>query len=294
MTTDASTGRHVVLTGATGYIGRAVLAHLLTSGHRVTAIVRSASSARAVDEAGATPLVGDLFDTAWLTAQLREADALVHTAAGSDADDARLNDSVIDAALKAFAGTDKPFVHTGGVWTHGSGAAITEDSPADPPAITGWRVAGEERVLASDVRASVVRPGIVYGHGEGIPAAALVGAPRDEEGRLVLIGDGSQHWTTVHVEDLADLYVRVLDSAPGGQAYLGVNVDHPTVRELGEALGPVVAGSGLEAVERFGAPFAEALLLDQQAAGSRGTELGWTPSHPSLVDLLAAGYPADR
>ncbi|GAA4121203.1 NAD-dependent epimerase/dehydratase family protein [Nocardioides fonticola] len=292
--TDEPTASHVVLTGGTGYIGRAVLAHLLTSGHRVTAIVRSQASAQVVDEAGATPLVGDLFDSAWLAEQLRGADALVHTAAGSDADDARLNDAVIAAALEAFAGTEKPFVHTGGIWTYGANSAITEDSPADPPAITAWRVAGEEKVLTSGLRASVVRPGIVYGHGGGIAAMALVGAPRDAEGRRVLVGSGEQHWTTVHVEDLADLYVRVLEQAPGGQAYLGVAGASPTVRELGEALGPVVAGSGLEAVERFGAPFAEALLLDQQAVGNRGAELGWTPSHPTLVELLAAGYPADR
>ena len=121
------------------------------------------------------------------------------------------------------------------------------------------------------MRASVVRPGIVYGHGAGIPAM-LAGGPRDESGALVLIGTGDQHWTTVHVDDLADLYLLVLGNAPGGTAYVGANGTNPTVRELGEAVvgpdGAVVDGSAEEAAGRFGAGFAEALLLDQQSPGS--------------------------
>lgn len=282
----------ILLTGATGLIGRAVLSQLLDAGHDVTAVVRSTASADAVAAAGATPLEGDLFDSAWVAEALTGVDAAIHTAAGSDADDARLNDAVIDAAIRSFAGTDRPFVHTGGVWTHGSGAAITEDTPQDPPAITAWRVAGERRLLDSGVRAAVVRPGIVYGHGGGIPAMTLVQGPRDDDGRLVLVGTGEQHWTTVHVDDLAELYLRIVEQGATG-AFLGTGPDSPTVRALGEALGPVVAGSAEEAASRFGGPFAEALLLDQQAAGSRGLELGWTPRRPSLLDLLGRGYPAE-
>lgn len=284
----------ILLTGGTGYIGNAVLRRLLAAGHEVTAVVRSEESAAKVRDAGATPLVGDLFDSTWLRGQLETVQGAVHTAAGSDADDAALNDSVIDAVLAAFGGTDKPFVHTVGIWTYGDNPDIADDDPQQPPAITSWRPAGEERLLGSDVRASVVRPGIVYGHGGGIPNL-LAGGPRDDDGALTLIGTGDQHWTTVHVDELADLYLLVLDQAPGGTAFIGANGTNPTVRELGEALAPaVVSGSGEEAAGRLGPAFAEALLLDQQSKGTAARGLGWQPSAPSLADLLRDGYPAER
>jgi len=284
----------ILLTGATGYIGNAVLKRLVAEGHEVTAIVRSDEAAEKVRQPGVVTIKGDLFDTAWLTGHLETVHGAIHTAAGADGNDEGLDESVIDAVLRAFDGTDRPFVHTGGAWTYGDGADLSEDDPAHPPAITAWRVEGEQRLLASGVRASVVQPGIVYGHGAGI-VTALAGGPRDDDGALVLIGSGDQHWTTVHVDDLADLYLRVLDQGPGGQAYVGASGVNPTVRELGEAAaGAVVPGSPQEASARLGDAFAEALLLDQQATGAKARDLGWEPSQPGLVELLAQGYPEER
>ena len=282
----------IVLTGATGLIGSAVLDALVAGGHQVTAVVRSQQSSLRVSDAGATGVIGDLFDAQWLASELRGHDGLIHTAAGSDERDADLNDAVIAAALDAFAGTDKPFVHTGGIWTYGSGTAITEATEPNPPTITAWRPAGEQRILDSDVKASVIQPAIVYGRGAGIPAMLAGGAA--EDGTLPLIGSGDQHWTTVHVDDLADLYVRALTQAPGGKAYIAASGDNPTVRELGEAVTDIVVPESDEAtVARLGA-FGEALLLDQQATGSRArTELGWTPTRPTLLELLSKGYSPD-
>ena len=126
----------ILLTGGTGFVGAAVLRRLVDDGHAVTAVVRSESSGETVAAAGATPLQGDLFDSAWLAAQLREHDAGVHTAAPGDETSATMDDAVVDAAVEAFGGTDKPFVHTGGVWTYGSGADLDEETPYDAPAIT--------------------------------------------------------------------------------------------------------------------------------------------------------------
>jgi nucleoside-diphosphate-sugar epimerase len=280
----------ILLTGGTGYIGKAVLTRLVDAGHSVTAIVRSETSAAVVNAAGATAVVGDLFDSAWVASRMADVDAAIHTAAGSDADDARLNDSVIDAAISSLAG--KPFVLTGGVWTYGSGSDITEESAPNPPAITAWRVEDEERLFASGVHAVEVQPSIVYGYGTGI-VSMLIGGPRDESGALVLMGNGEQHWGTVHVDDLADLYLLAL-TAPSG-LYIGTSGESPTVRELGEAYADsVVAGSAEELAGRVGEAFAEALLLDQQASGAKAKALGWSPSAPSLVELLADGYPTNR
>lgn len=285
----------ILLTGATGYIGGATLKALVAAGHSVTAIVRSFEAAAKVDVHGdqATAVIGDLADTVWLTERLRAVDGAIHLATSDDA--SALDDAVLDAVTVAFAGTDKPYVHTGGVWVWGDSASISEDDPQSPPAITAWRAAREERLLSSGIRASLIAPAIVYGHGGGIPSM-LVGAPRDASGALTLVGGGEQHWATVHVDDLADLYVLAL-AAPGGETYIGASGASPTVRELGEAIvgpeGSVVADTVEGTRGRFGDAFAEALLLDQQADGAKArTQLGWSPSRASLVDELAAGYGA--
>ena len=277
----------ILLTGGTGFIGSAVLDQLVAAGHRVTAVVRSQKSSLHVQDAGATGIIGDLFNADWLAAELRGHDAAIHTAAGGDERDAELNDAVIDAAIAAFSGTEKPFIHTGGIWVYGNNPAITETSPLAAPDLTAWRVASEQRLLGSGIKASVVQPGIVYGYGKGIPAMLAVSP---EAGSVPLFGTGDQRWTTVHVDDLADLYVRVLEQAPGGRTYVGVSGQNPTVRELGEALGEVAAEDPAATIERLGG-FGEALLLDQQASGQRArSELGWQPTRPSLVDELRAGY----
>lgn len=109
------------------------------------------------------------------------------------------------------------------------------------------------------------------------------------------MGDGSQHWTTVHVDDLAELYVLALDAAAADEYYLGVSGHNPTVLELGEAAArgrswPVVPETTESARGRLGEAFADALLLDQQAGGAHAREaLGWSPSRSSLVEEFESG-----
>jgi nucleoside-diphosphate-sugar epimerase len=272
----------ILLTGGTGYIGSIVLDRLIAADHQVTAVVRSQKSSLQVTDAGATAVIGDLYDAEWLASELAQHEAAIHTAAGGDEKDPELNDAVINAAIEAFGGTTKPFIHTGGIWVYGNNSSIHESDELQPPAITAWRAAGEKRLLDSDVKASVIQPGIVYGYGQGIPAML---APQD--GTLTLFGSGDQHWTTVHVDDLADLYVAVLENAPGGEAYVGASGQNPTVRELGEAVTSDVTPESDEAtLARLGG-FGEALLLDQRASGEKARSLGWTPSRPSLVEELS-------
>jgi nucleoside-diphosphate-sugar epimerase len=278
---------NVLLTGSTGYIGSAVLRALLARGHDVLAAVRSERSAEAARVAGAEPVLVDLTDVPRVAALLRSVDGAIHLAA-SDEDAARLDDSVIDAVVESFGGTPKPYVHTSGVWLWGAGADLTEDAPFAPPALVRWRLGTEARLLASDVRTSVVAPGLVYGRGGGIPAGVVADGKRDDDGALLLVGDGEQHWTTVHVDDLADLYVLVLESAQPGGYYLGVNGHNPTAREIAEAVSARVAPEPAEASrQRLGTAFADALLLDQQASGVKARALGWRPTRPSVLDELA-------
>jgi nucleoside-diphosphate-sugar epimerase len=278
----------VLLTGSTGYVGSAVLEALVARGHDVLAVTRSASSAEQARAGGATAVVGDLGDAAWFTARLDEVDAAIHLAAADDGSSAELDDGVIDAVVAAFGGTDKPYLHTSGVWIFGAGADLTEDGPLQPPAIVAWRVEREQRLLASGVRATVIAPAIVYGRKGGIPVGVVAGGPRDEGGALLLVGDGTQHWTTVHVDDLADLYVLALEAGPAGERIIAAGGDNPTARQVAEAAAGEVAAESVEATRaRLGEAFADALLLDQQASGARARALGWRPSRPSLLEELA-------
>ena len=254
----------ILLTGATGLIGSSVLTALLAHGHEVVAIVRSDSSAKRASDAGATAVVGDISDATWFAEQLRGVDGAIHTASPGDETSATVDAAVVDAVIDAFGDTPKPYVHTGGIWVHGSGADLTEETPFAAPAI-------------------------VYGHGQGIPGV-LAAAPRTDDGRLTVLGDGTQHWATVHVDDLAELYVRVLEGAEVAGRVIGASGQNPTVRELAEALaGGEVVDEGADAsLERLGA-FGEALLLDQQASGAKARSLGWEPSRPSLLDEVRAG-----
>jgi nucleoside-diphosphate-sugar epimerase len=204
--------------------------------------------------------------------------------------------------LPALAGTGKAYVHTSGVWIHGSGT-VDEDTPFDPPQLTAWRLPLDARVRAAaadGVRGVVIAPGIVHGSGAGLPNLVRSG-PRTDDGALVLPGDGDQHWTTVHAEDLGRLYALAVARAEAGSYYLGVSGSNPTVREIGEAAERGTGGSGRvvgstpdETEDRLG-PLAAAFLLDQQATGEKARrELGWEPTGPSLTEDLATGSYAGR
>ena len=280
----------VLLTGGTGFIGSAVLARLIEGGHTVEAVVRNDDAARRVISAGAAAHVHDLTDVEWLSGLLRTVDAAIHTAAPSDGSNAAFDDAVIDAVISAFSGTDKPFVHTGGIWSYGSGTDITEATPNNAPALTAWRQQRETRILVSPVTAAVIAPALVYGDGGGIPALVADSPTRD--GAWLAIGTGEQHWTTVHRADLADLYVLVLEQRGEG-TFIAASGDNPTVAELTAAAsgGLPIAAEGAEASRgRLGEAFADALMLDQQATGAlaRAT-FGWVPSRRPLVEELGAG-----
>ncbi|WP_431221185.1 NAD-dependent epimerase/dehydratase family protein [Leifsonia xyli] len=290
---------NILLTGATGFIGSSVLPRLLDEGHTVTALVRDADKASIVEAAGATALIGDAADAALVEQAARASDGVIHLASGQDVDAV-----LVPAVIAGLAGSGKPFVHTGGVWTYGSNDDITEESPVAPPALTAWRGTAEGLVRAAEgVRGSIVVPSIVYGHGKGLPNV-IVGAPRgsDAAPALRLIGDGSQHWATVHVDDLAALYVLALERGEAGATYIGASGHNPTVRELAEAAAqaadvPSVAAESVEeSCSRLGEGLADALLLDQQARGSKARiDLGWEPNEPTLLqELLVGSYAPAR
>ena len=287
----------VALTGATGFVGSHILAELQASGHEVSALVRDDGQADAIAARGATPVVADLYDRPALAGLLSSADGAIHTASPGDATSADLDSAVADAAIDALAGTGKPYLHISGVWVYGSNSSISEESPFRAPALVSWKEPIERRILGtSGMRGAVIVSSVAYGDGGGGIPGLLLGSPRDDAGNLIMLGTGLQHWSTVHVADLADVFRRVLEDDSARGYYVVGNGVNPTVAELTEAAAVAVGapgavpGSDDEARARLGDYFAEVLLLDQGTSAARArAELGWQPSRPSLADELRRG-----
>jgi nucleoside-diphosphate-sugar epimerase len=288
---------NVVLTGATGFIGSHVLADLDKHGHEVTALVRDDIQAEAVAARGARPVVADLYGRTAVAKLLGDADGAIHTASPGNATSADLDSAVVDAVLDAFSGTGKPYLQISGLWIYGANPSITEASPVNAPALVSWKEPIERRVLgAGDMRGVVIVSSVAYGDGGGGIPGLLLGSPRDDAGNLIMLGTGQQHWSTVHVADLADFFRRVLESDSARGRYVIGNGVNPTVAELTAAAAVAAAapgavpGSDDEARARLGDYFAEVLLLDQGTDAARTrSELGWYPTHPSLSDEFRHG-----
>jgi nucleoside-diphosphate-sugar epimerase len=224
-------------------------------------------------------------------------DGAIHTASPGDATSADLDSGMVDAALEAFAGTGKPYLHISGAWIYGTNTSINEESPMNAPAMVSWKEPIDRRVVAAtDVRGVVVVSSLAYGDGAGGVPGLLLGSPRDDAGNLIMLGTGEQHWSTVHVADLAEFFRRVLEDDSARGYYVVGDGLNPTVAELTEAAAVAagaagaVPGSDDEARARLGDYFAEVLLLDQGSDAAKArAELDWRPSHPGLVDEFRRG-----
>ena len=287
----------VALTGATGFIGSHVLTELHERGHGVIALVRDDAAADVVAARGASPAVVDLYDRPAVARVLSGADGAIHTASPGNETSADLDGAVADAAIDAFAGTGRPYIHISGQWIYGANTSISETSKLNPPALVAWKEPIERRVLdAAEMRGAVIVSGVAYGDGGGGIPGLLLGSPRDNAGNLIMLGTGKQHWSTVHAGDLANFFRRVLEDGSARGRYVVGDGLNPSVAELTEAAAVAagapgaVPGSDDEARARLGDYFAEVLLLDQGTAAAKArAELDWSPSQPGLVDEFRHG-----
>jgi nucleoside-diphosphate-sugar epimerase len=287
----------IALTGGTGFIGSHILSELVTNGHSVTALVQGDEQAEVVRARGAEPAVADLYDREAVVKAFEGTDGAVHTASPGDETSADLDSAVVDAAIDAFGTSGKPYAHISGLWIYGSNLDITERSPISAPALVAWKEPIQQRLLsATGMRGAVVVSSVAYGDGGGGIPGLLLGSPRDELGNLIMLGNGQQHWSTVHVADLANFFRRVLENDSARGTYVIGNGKRATVAEITEAAAAAaggsgaVPGSGEEARARLGDYFAEVLLLDQGTqAGRARSELGWEPTRPGLVEEFRTG-----
>jgi nucleoside-diphosphate-sugar epimerase len=288
---------NIALTGGNGYVGSHVLTDLVSHGHEVTALVRNDEEAEKVRGRGAKPVVVDLYDRPVVTRVFSAADGAVHTASPGDETSADFDSAVFDAAIDGYGNSGKPFVPISGVWVYGNNADITEDSPENAPGLVAWKEPLQRRLFSqSGMRGVVITSSVVYGDGGGGMPGIILGSPRDATGNLIMLGTGQQHWSTVHVADLADAFRRVIENESAHGVYVIGNGLNPTVAELTEAAAVAVGapgavpGSDDEARSRLGDWFAEVLLLDQGTQASRArAELGWEPTHAGLVEEFRTG-----
>jgi nucleoside-diphosphate-sugar epimerase len=293
----------VFVTGATGFIGSAVVRELLDAGHDVVGLARSDQGAASLTAVGAAAQRGSLQDLEALRSGAAAADGVIHTAYIHDFSEnndaaayARTDRSAIETIGEALAGSDRPLVVAAGIPAPAPGAVTTEADAA--PGNPAYPRVSEPVALAlagRGVRASVVRmPPTVHGEGDHGFIPALIGIAR-AKGRSAYVGDGSNVWSAVHRLDVARLYRLALETAPAGTRLNGVGEEGVPFRDIAEVIGrhlnvPVASLSPDEAADHFGL-FALFAQFDVPASSALTQQrFGWHPDHPGLIADLDEGH----
>lgn len=284
----------VFITGATGYVGFSVASAFQRAGHEVWGLARSDEKARMLVQNEIHPVIGSMQKP---ESYLKTADGcsvLVHAAADLSKDTVELDRRTVETFLRASKAGARPktVIYTSGVWVHGNTGdrLVDETSPLSPAKLVAWRPAHERMVLEADgVKGLVIRPGCVYGRQGSLTNSWFEGA--STERGLTVVGDGTNRWAMVHVDDLAAGYVRAAEIGLKGEIFNLSDNSRNTVTEMARAAARAAGYTGTiryipleEAVKSMG-PYAECLALDQHVDRSKALRLlYWIPRHQSFVD----------
>jgi nucleoside-diphosphate-sugar epimerase len=286
----------VFLTGGTGYIGSAVLDALFRAGHQVVAIARDPEKVERLTARGATGILAEVATPKKYLTEVQSCDAVIHTAFESSPRGVEKDREAIETLLAAMRTADKPktFVYTSGVWVLGKNSwPADEDSPVNPAAHVSWRPAHEQLVLEAGengLRSIVVRPGIVYGGWRGIVSDLLKDALN---GLVRVIGSGKNYWPCVYDRDVADLYVRLVQSPDAAGIFHATDEADERVNDIVEAIAahvpqkPDIRHVPLPEAKKKLGTFAEALAMDQRVRCPRARALGWAPTLRSISGNVA-------
>ncbi|MEU7786707.1 SDR family oxidoreductase [Amycolatopsis sp. NPDC049159] len=286
----------VFVTGASGWIGSALVPELLGAGHEVAGLARSDASAAAIEAMGGEALRGGLTDLELLRNASADADGVVHLAFGHDF--SRIEETIetdaraVEAMGSALAG--KPFVVASGTPVVPGRASLEDDNPDGAGPVAGRTEIARAVVAMAGrgVRSSVVRlPRSVHGEGDSHGfIAQLIGLDR-EKGVSAYVGDGTQRWPAVHVVDAAHLFRLALEQAPAGAVLHAVGDEGVAIRDLAAVIGtrlnlpPTSVPAG-----ELG--FLGLILSVDQPSGSARTQelLGWRPTRPGLLEDVEKGH----
>jgi nucleoside-diphosphate-sugar epimerase len=292
----------VFVTGATGFIGEAVVQELLSAGHQVLGLARSDKGAESLAALGVEVHRGSLDDLDSLKRGASASDGVVHLAFIHDFSDyegnCRVDRLAIETMGAALAGSNRPLIITSGTLMLPYGRLATEE---DTPDLTNAAAAarGASELLALSfvsrgVRASVVRlPPTNHGDGDHGFISLLITIAR-EKGVSVYIGDGLNRWPATHRLDAARVFQLALDKGSAGSTFHAVAEEGVSIKDIATIIGkqlnvPVVSKTKEEAQQHFGW-LAFALVADNPTSSAKTREqLEWTPVNPALISDLKEG-----
>jgi nucleoside-diphosphate-sugar epimerase len=293
----------IFCTGASGYIGGSVAAHLVAAGHQVAGLVRSQDKADAVRARGIEPVLGTLDDAAVLSDAARTAEIVVNAASAD-------HKGAVVALLDALAGSGKTFIHTSGssiIGTRARGersdAVFDEDTLFTPSPARAARVALNEFILSyrgKGCRPGIICPSLIHGAGLGakpdsVQVPWLIRLAK-KRGNAAHAGPGENIWSNVHIDDLVTLYALAIEKAPAGSFYFAENGEH-SMRELCDAInrmlgfqGPPTAISMAEAAVEWGEGAAEdTMASNSRVRAKRARQLGWMPTARGVIQEIEQG-----
>ena len=290
----------IFVTGASGFIGSAVVPELLGAGHQVLGLARSEASAKALVDAGAEVHRGQLDDLESLRVGAAKADGVIHLAfihnfANFEAS-LKAEFAAVQALGDALVGTEKPFAIASGLLGVAPGRLAVETDAAP----TEWPRGRSETILkelaAKGVRTSAIRLApTVHGSGDHGFVHMLIETAR-AKGAAAYIGEGANRWPAVHRKDAARLFRLALERGPAGSTFHAAAEEGVTAKEIATAIGaglglPVVGKTPAEAMDHFGGFMGWAFGMDAPtSSAATRKQLGWAPSEPMLLEDVKAHY----